>query len=308
MGLKSMTGFGRSELKSARGFIRAEIKTINHKFFEVSSRLPGHLAEFEDAIRKIVSQEVRRGKISLFVSSPDPSTFSSRLILNEPLAKEVYHKIQRLKHVLKLDSKNPAAEGAALREVLRYPDVLSKDTSSYKKSIFTKELEKAVGLALWSLRKSRIQEGKALEKDFRKRISEIKKSLGIIEKRLPQIAREYKASLAKRMKDFLPATEHGGSGKNGEVDSERLTLEVAAYVKNSDISEEVTRLKSHLDAMTKTLGESGELGRKIDFIAQEMYRESNTMGAKSSDVTIANAVIGIKSTIEKIREQAQNVE
>ena len=307
--MKSMTGFGRSELKSARGFIRVEIKTINHKFFEVSSRLPGHLAEFEDAIRKIVSQEVRRGKISLFVSSPDPSMFSSRLILNEPLAKEVYHKIQRLKHVLKLDSKNPAAEGATLREVLRYPDVLSKDASSYKKSIFTQELEKAVGLALVSLRKSRIQEGKALEKDFRKRISEIKKSLGIIEKRLPQIAREYKASLAKRMKDFLPAK--GGSasgGKNGEVDSERLTLEVAAYVKNSDISEEVTRLKSHLDAMAKTLGESGELGRKIDFIAQEMYRESNTMGAKSSDVAIANAVIEIKSTIEKIREQAQNVE
>ncbi|OGF49068.1 MAG: hypothetical protein A2044_01785 [Candidatus Firestonebacteria bacterium GWA2_43_8] len=111
------------------------------------------------------------------------------------------------------------------------------------------------------------------------------------------------------MKEFLPAV--GGSasgGKNIKLDQERLTLEVALYVKNSDISEEVTRMKSHMDGMKKALKENGETGRKIDFIAQEMTRESNTMGAKSSDVTIANQVIQIKSAIEKIREQAQNVE
>ena len=100
--IKSMTGFGRSELKIPQGFIRVEIKTVNHKFFEISSRLPGHLSEYEDGVRKIVSQEIRRGKINLFVSSPDPSTFIKRLVLNEALAQEVFHKIQRLKKVLNL--------------------------------------------------------------------------------------------------------------------------------------------------------------------------------------------------------------
>ena len=301
--IKSMTGFGRSELKTSQGFIRVEIKTINHKFFEISSRLPGHLSEFEDGIRKAISQEIRRGKINLYVSSPDPSVFSSRLILNEPLAKEVFHKIQRLKQVLKLDSdqtdKRPG-QSMILREVLHYPDVLTKDTSSNnQKTTFYRDLQKAVTLTLKNLKTSRVQEGKALEIDLLGRITEIKRSLDTIVKRIPVVEKEYRKTFEKKIKEFL---------KDGELDHERLTLEVALYVKNSDISEEVTRMKSHMDGMKKALQENGEVGRKIDFIAQEMYRESNTMGAKSSDVIMANQVIQIKSAIEKIREQAQNVE
>ncbi len=293
-----MTGFGRSELKIPHGFIRVEIKTINHKFFEFSSRLPGHLSEFEDSVRKIVSQEIRRGKISFFISAPDASTFSKRLVLNEPLAKEVFQKIQRLKKVLNMRSlKNE--ENMLLRTVLTYPDVLTKESSFNERTSLFRDIENAVGLALKNLNASRIQEGKALEKDLSGRILEIKRSLGGIERRIPALGKEYRKIFEKKMKEFLKA---------GELDHERLTLEVALYVKNSDISEEVTRMKSHIDAMKKALKESGELGRKIDFIAQEMYRESNTMGAKSSDVSIANHVIHIKSAIEKIREQAQNVE
>ena len=300
--IKSMTGFGRSELKTPQGFIRVEIKTINHKFFEIASRLPGHLSEFEDGIRKIVSKEIRRGKINLFVSSPDPSVYSSRLVLNEALAKEVFHKIHRLRNILRLDfEKTSKASGQSmiLREVLHYPDVLAKDSSSNLKTTLYRDVEKAVRLTLKNLRNSRIQEGKALVKDLLGRLAEIKKSLVEIERRIPVLNKEYRKSLEKRMKEFL---------KDGQIDHERLTLEVALYVKNSDISEEVTRMKSHMDGMKKALQESGEVGRKIDFIAQEMTRESNTMGAKSSDVTIANNVIHIKSAIEKIREQAQNVE
>ena len=297
-----MPGFGRAELKTSQGFIRVEIKTTNHKFFEVSSRLPGHLSEFEDPIRKMISQEIRRGKINLFISSPDPSVFSSRLILNEALAKEVFHKIQRLKNILKLNPGNNDKandQSMILREVLRYPDVLTKDTSSNQKTALYCDLEKSILLTLRNLRASRIQEGRALEKDLSGRLSEIKRSLSVIEKRIPALQKEYRKTLENKMKEFL---------KDGQLDHERLTLEVALYVKNSDISEEVTRMKSHMDGMKKALKESGEIGRKIDFIAQEMTRESNTMGAKSSDVTIANHVIHIKSAIEKIREQAQNVE
>ena len=317
-----MTGFGRAELKIPQGFIRVEIKTVNHKFFEISSRLPGHLAEFEDGIRKSVSQEIRRGKINLFISSPDPSTFTKRLVLNEILAKEVFHKIQRLRKILNFhESKTGGATEQAiiLKEVLSYPEVLTKESSLNEKTSLFRDLEKAVLLALRNLKSSRIQEGKALGKDLLNRLLEIKKSLAVIEKRIPNLNKEYKKSLEKRMQEFLPAPAKAGpssggkggsasGGKNGELDHERLTLEVALYVKNSDISEEVTRMKSHMDGMKKALNENGEIGRKIDFIAQEMTRESNTMGAKSSDVTIANSVIQIKSAIEKIREQAQNVE
>src|SRR3989338_7482759 len=211
-----MTGFGRSELKTSQGFIRVEIKTINHKFFEISSRLPGHLSEFEDSIRKMVSQEIRRGKINLFISSPDPSVVASRLILNEALAKEVSHKIHRLKHVLKLDlgGKNPSNEASMiLREVLHYPDVLTKDTSSNQKTALYRDLEKSIVLALKNLKASRIREGKALENDLLGRISEIKKSLDVIQRRVPAIAKEYRKTFENKMKEFL---------KDGEVDHERL--------------------------------------------------------------------------------------
>ena len=142
-------------------------------------------------------------------------------------------------------------------------------------------------------------EGRALDRDIRKRLTEIEKSLKVIGKRIPVSTAQYRKNLERKIKEYI---------RNGEVDRERLTLEVASYVKNSDISEEVTRMKHHIHAMKKALREKGELGRKMDFIAQEMYREANTMGAKSSDVTIANQVIHVKSSIEKIREQAQNAE
>lgn len=295
-----MTGFGRSELKIPGGVIRVEIKTTNHKFLEISCRLPGHLSEYEDAVRKKVSQELRRGKINLFLSAPDPSTASARLLLNEPLAREVATNLKKLRAVLKLKPEADHSDSEfILREVLRYPDVLTRDVSSNGRGGFQKNLEKVAGLALKNLSVSRAQEGAALLKDFLKRAGEILLSIKAIERRLPQIQKEYRKTLETKTKGLL---------KKGEIDRERLTIEAVLYVKSNDISEEVTRLKTHVDAMKRALSESGEVGRKIDFLGQEMTREANTMGAKSNDVSVANHVIHIKSTIEKIREQAQNVE
>lgn len=298
--IKSMTGFGRSELKIPGGTIRVEIKTTNHKFLETSCRLPGHLSEYEDTVRKKISQDLRRGKINLFLSAPDPSIFSAKLVLNEPLAREVCGKIKKLRGVLKMKPEPGESESNfLLREVLRYPDVLTRDVSSNGRGHFQKDLEKAVGAALQNLARSRTQEGAALTKDLLKRAAEILLSVKAIEKRLPEIQKEVRKSLEKKARELL---------KDGQIDRERLTSEATLYAKNGDISEEVTRLKTHVDAMKKALKESGEVGRKIDFLGQEMTREANTMGAKSNDVAIANHVIHIKSTIEKIREQAQNVE
>jgi len=294
--IRSMTGFGQAELRASQGNFRVEIKSTNHKFLEVSTRLPGHLAEFEKTIRRQVSQKIRRGKIQLFASCPDPSVFSSRLAVNEALAKEVFQKAVSVRKMLKLAR---VSDDALLREVMRYPDVLTKDTSQNRKSVYSHRLSGALDAALKDFDRSRAQEGAALLKDLKGRVAEIRKALGAVEKSIPRSARLFKKDLASRMKDFL---------RGEELDKERLTLEVAQYLKNSDISEEVTRLNSHLAGMERALKEEGELGRKIDFIAQEMTRETNTIGAKSSDAAITDAVIKIKSAIEKIREQAQNVE
>ena len=291
-----MTGFGQAELKSPQGSIRVELKSTNHKFLEISSRLPGHLAEYEEQLRKRIAQKVGRGKIFLFVSCPDPVVFSNRLVLNEALAREVFHKTRSVQKILKFKN---VTEDAMLREVLRYPDVLTKDSGQDRGQVAVQWVSRALDISLANLDRSRAAEGRALLKDLQGRVREIRSSLNGIAKRLPALAREYKRNLEKRTGELL---------KNGQVDHDRLTQEVAQYLKGSDISEEVTRLRSHLQGMDKALAEKGELGRKIDFIAQEMTRETNTIGAKSSDVAIANSVIQIKSSIEKIREQAQNVE
>lgn len=294
--IRSMTGFGQAELKVPEGSIRVEIKSTNHKFLEISSHLPRHLAELEETLRRQISQKIRRGKIFLFVSTPDPSTISSRLILNAAMAKEVLRKAENLKKILKLKS---VSDDAMLREVLRHPEVLVKESSPKSGTVFSKQISQALETALLDLDRSREKEGRTLFNDLKGRVREIRRSLKAIEKRLPVLTNEFKKSLQTRMKNFL---------KNDLIDKDRLTSEVAQYLKNSDISEEVTRLHSHLKGMDGALAEKGELGRKIDFIAQEMTRETNTLGAKSSDPAIANGVIQTKSSIEKIREQAQNVE
>lgn len=291
-----MTGFGRFRLKSAAGFTRAEIKTVNHRYFEFSARLSPHLSEYEDEIRRRVAGRLSRGKITLTVSSPDPAVFASRLILNEPLAKEVFHQGKRLQTVLKI--KKPS-EWGLFKQVLNFPDVLVKDVSSARSNGLPKDAAKALEGALAGLEASRLREGRALAADILKHARQLERSLSGIGRRLPGLKRAYRASLARRVGEFL---------KNGELDGERLTAEAAQHVKSSDVSEEIARLKAHLAELKKTLRDKGEAGRKLDFIAQEVQRETNTLGAKSQDVVLAREVIAMKGAIEKIREQAQNVE
>lgn len=291
-----MTGFGQAELRSQEGHFRVELRSTNHKFLEVSSRLPGYLAEFEEPMRREIGRKIRRGKVLLFVASPDPSVSSSRLVLNEPLAREVFAKAVSVRKLLKMDR---VSDDAMLREVLRYPDVLVKDASTDRRSVYSRKLRRVLAQALTDFDRSRAAEGAALLRDLKNRVGEIRASLTAVKKRVPVMAKEFKKDLEGRLREFL---------SDGQLDKERVTIEVAQYLKSADISEEITRLSSHLDGMDRALKEAGELGRKLDFIAQEMTRETNTIGAKSSDAVITDAVIKIKSGIEKIREQAQNVE
>ncbi len=297
MAVRSMTGFGRSERVTPLGPVRVELKSTNHKFLDVSSRLPGYLAEFEDAIRKKIGEVLSRGKVHVFVSAPDPSVFASRIRPNARLAGEAQRAILALR--AKLGAEKSVTNADVFREVLRVPDVLVRETESSSRNQYSKELLAAVGAALASLEKSREAEGKVLAADLKKHLAAMRRGLAIISKQAKTAGARYKKSLQERMGEFL---------KENQIDKDRLTIEVAQYVKGADISEEISRLGGHFDALDRAIREGGELGRKIDFIAQEMIRETNTIGSKSADAAITKEVIDLKAAIEKIREQAQNAE
>jgi uncharacterized protein (TIGR00255 family) len=292
-----MTGFGRSERLTPLGPVRVELKSTNHKFLDVSSRLPGYLAEFEDAIRKKISDTLSRGKVHVFVQAPDPSVFASRIRPNERLAGEAAKAILSLR--AKLGAEKTVSAADVFREVLRVPDVLVRESAPASRNQYSKELLAAVADALVSLERSRAAEGSVLAADLKKHLGLMRRALAVIARQARSTGARYRKSLQSRMSEFL---------QDGQLDKERLTLEVAQYVKNADISEEISRLGGHFDALDRAIREGGELGRKIDFIAQEMIRETNTIGSKSADAAITQQVIELKGAIEKIREQAQNAE
>lgn len=290
MSIKSMTGFGRGEYKTPHGPVRIELKSTNLKFFELSSRIPDGLAPFAEKIRKVVQARVKRGKVFLAVAAPETLLVPGKLYVNEKLAREYHKAFLRLNRVLGVSEK------VGVMQIARMPDVISRAVSASDIRDTWLKTEGALRRALDSFDQSRAKEGQALVRDLLKRAGQIRIRLGRIRSQVPKIVRAHRQKLEKRRKD--------GAGDTAE----RIAAENASFAKASDITEEVVRMMSHLDAFKRTLREGGEAGRKIDFICQEMIRETNTIGSKSSDFHIADHVIHIKAELEKIREQAQNIE
>lgn len=291
--IKSMTGFGKGEIKFPGGQIVAEIKTVNHKFFDTSLKLPETIAPFEDRIKEVLQKKINRGKVNVNVIYENNGPKNEVIVINRKLAKSYYAGIIGLKKVL--DLKEPVG----LKELINLPGVINYAATQESLTVLWPKIEKALSAALASLIIDREKEGKALRKDFFKRAAAIDKMLAEIKSSSHLSIREYRARFEKKVKDLT----------NGhEIDKGRLEMEVAIFAKDIDISEEITRLKNHLANFKRTLGVNGEAGKKIDFIAQELHREINTIGSKASDFKISRNVIEIKSEIEKIREQAKNIE
>ena len=288
-----MTGFGRAEFKTPTGAVQIEIKTTNHRYYEFSSRLPYPLLTHEEEIRKVTQARVKREKVYLSVAAPELLVRRGRLYVDEPLAKEYLKAYQKLNRVLKLKEK------ISLSQIARMPDVITSSTSTSERDLFWRHIRGALSKALNALDLSRRTEGRTLQQDLLKRSKKMQKALIQIRKRAPKIVALYKKRALKRYKK---------ESNGGPSALERINQDVASFSKNTDITEETVRLGSHLHTFQKTLRRGGELGRKIDFIAQEMMREVNTTGAKCNDIEIAGQVIEIKSELEKIREQAQNLE
>lgn len=291
--IRSMTGFGSSKAKAKSGTVTAEVKTVNHKFLEVSYKLPNSLSLFEDKVKALVQKDIKRGKVYLNLIHEGNSHHGGNLHLDIKLAKKYYRKLNELRKELAID------ETVGLQDIVAYPGVLNHSVTHKEVSRLWPVMRRALARALQRLVNEREREGRHLSRDLKKRLSRIRKHVGRIKEKSYTNVRHYKKRLEQRIQEI--------SGLR-PINNDRLEMEVALFAKNSDITEEITRLKGHVKNFDRIVRKGGETGKKLDFVAQEMHREANTVGSKSNDYEISKRVIEIKSEIEKIREQVKNIE
>jgi uncharacterized protein (TIGR00255 family) len=291
--IKSMTGFGKGQTLSSRERITVEIRSLNHKYFDLVSRLPNNLSTFDDKIRDCVKKRIRRGRVNLFLTREGKEKEKSQFLVDMDLARKYHRELLKLKRNLRLK------DDLGITQILSLPEVISYEQKKENVSQLWPYIKRALQRALYKLGRMREAEGRRLLRDLLRRTKSIRYYLGNIETQLPKVIEGYRKNLFQKVKAL--------SGLK-KPNQDRIAEEVALFVRNSDVSEELTRIKSHLKAFTTALRNQGEAGKELDFIAQELFREANTIGAKSGSFRISRWVIKIKSQIEKIREQLQNVE
>ena len=288
----SMTGFGRGEARGKWGTVVVEAKSLNHRYLEVIHRLPSTLLALEDKIRDLIQKKCKRGRITLSVTFEKDGELMG-LKIDEKRARHYYQMASQLKRDLAL------AGDLGLGELLSLPEVVRVETTKEELQELWGQVREALEKALEGLLQMREEEGKALAGDLAKRTGLLEKELTKISKRLPGTIKQYRQRLRGRLAELM-------DGRT--LDPGRLEQEVVFFVENSDIAEEVTRIRAHLEAFQKALTLKEEVGRRLDFIAQELQREVNTIGQKSRDIEISQSVIQMKGEIERIREQVQNIE
>ena len=291
--ISSMTGFGRAEFSSDNRKITVELKSVNHKYFDVNIKMPRKFNAFEGKIRNLLKKYAVRGKIDMFITFEDRSESFSNLFYNSILAGEYFN-------YYKLISEEFGIENDIRTSLIaRAPEVLSLEDGEIKEDEIWEELSATLSEAFAAFKEARTREGEALKADILLKLEDMEKHVAFIEERLPQIIEEYKAKLKENVKELL---------ENNIIDEARIAGEVVMYSDKIAVDEELVRLKSHIKNMTATLNRGGAVGRNLDFIAQEMNREANTILSKSGDIDVTNCGIELKTLIEKIREQVQNIE
>lgn len=290
--IKSMTGYGRAKLSKDDREYQIEIKSVNHRYLDISVRIPKQLSYLEETIKKEIAKKVRRGKIDVFVTFENNSLEGKEIKINTELAKAY---IDELK---KLAEKENILSDIQVTEISKYPDVLNIQSSQDDEKI-TKEVLETITIATDNLVQMRETEGNKISEDLLKRLNTINKKVEEIAKLSTGLIEEYVVKLEERINEIL---------KNQEIDKTRLAQEVVIYADKCSIEEEVTRLNSHISQFKNLLNSDEAIGKKLDFIIQEMNRETNTIGSKANNLEITNGVIDIKTEIENIREQVQNIE
>jgi uncharacterized protein (TIGR00255 family) len=293
--LKSMTGFGRGEYLDEAHHLTVEIKAVNHRFNEIVVRMPKNLGSLEDKIRRAVSKHLVRGRIDVFITFDEYSQKKYSVRVDKELAIAYHNSLKELADLFALPM------GKDIFQIANYPDVIRVEEQSEDVNFLWPKISTALDTSVASLLKMRLDEGANIERDLSARVDKVAGYVSTIEQRAPAIITEYRDRLLGRMKDLL-------SSADMEPDETRLLQETALFAERINFTEEVVRLRSHLSQFKAALSANEPVGRKLDFIVQEINRETNTVASKTNDYSVANVVVEIKSEIEKIREQIQNIE
>lgn len=291
--IKSMTGFGRGEAEQDNRRITVEMKAVNHRYLDISVRIPKKLGFFESAVRTLMKEYMQRGKVDVFITYEDFNEANVSLKYNESLAAEYVNYIKRMADTFHLE---PDLSAASLS---RCPEVLMMEEQDTDEKELWAVLEQALRKACEGFVETRIREGEHLQSDLVEKLNGMLSYVDFIEERLPVVMQEYRRRLEEKVQEIL---------QDKQMDESRIATEVTIFADKICVDEETVRLRSHITAMRDTLLEGGSIGRKLDFIAQEMNREANTILSKASDLAISDTGIDLKTDIEKVREQIQNIE
>lgn len=291
--LKSMTGFGRWEESGAERRIVVEMKAVNHRYCDLSIKIPKKLSFFDAGIRSLLKQYISRGKVDVFITYEDYAETKVCVKYNEETAKEYYN------HLTKMSETFQIKNDISVSSLAKFPDVFTLEEQTVDEEELWKIVEHSVVKAATMLVESRIREGVALREDINKKLDSLSENVAYIEERSPEIIKEYRQKITAKVSELL---------KDTQIEESILATEVILYADKTCVDEEIVRLNSHINHMRTTLEQASEVGRKLDFIAQEMNREANTILSKVNDIETSNRAIDLKTDIEKIREQIQNIE
>ena len=291
--IKSMTGFGRSTYENEGREYIVEIKSVNNRFTDINIKMPRNLNYLEEKIRKQILSNISRGKVEVSIQLNNNSDLGKKINLNTDIAKKY---IEELK---KLSEETNIIDNINIMDVAKFPDVLNIRIDEEAEEVIEKELFTALDSAINSFLDMRQKEGSKIKVDLENRIEVIKQKIEQISSISAGLVDEYVVKLETRIKELL---------KTDVVDQTRLAQEVVIYSDKCSVEEEITRLKSHISQFLNLLNENIAIGKKLDFLIQEMNRETNTIGSKANNLEITNFVVDIKTELENIREQIQNIE
>ncbi len=291
--IKSMTGFGRCEVQKDATKFTVELKGVNHRYLDVNIRMPKKLNFFETAIRTLLKSYATRGKVDIFITYEDSSQNQVAVKYNEALAAEYLKYLNRMAEEFGLEN------DVRVSTLSRYPEIFTMEEQAEDEEELWNGLKEALEGAFAQFVETRTTEGENLKKDILEKLGILEELVGYIEERSPQIVREYREKLEEKTKELLA---------DAQIEDSRIAAEVILFADKICTDEEVVRLKSHISHMRNTLEEKEGIGRKLDFIAQEMNREANTILSKANDIEVSDCAISLKTEIEKIREQIQNIE
>lgn len=291
--IRSMTGFGRYELINESCRICVEMKSVNHRYLDLTIKMPRKLNSFETAIRNLLKKDVQRGKIDMFITYEEYADSNTKVHYNSDLAKEY------MDCFAEMEKQFGIVNDVTVSELARFPEVITTENVQENEDKLWLTLKEVVEKACERFVASRVSEGEQLKHDLLGKLEHMLGLVGEIEQRNPLIVEAFRAKLQARVFELLGGTD---------IDEVRIASEVTMYADKVCVDEEIVRLKSHIVHTREKLIEGGAVGRNLDFIVQEMNREANTILSKANDLILADTAIGIKTEIEKIREQIQNIE